>query len=397
MPFFSILIPAKGRPDYLREAIKSVLFQGFTRFELLVSNNGSDKAIREVVEEFEGDDRIEYLEQKNLLNMPEHWEVISCDLKGQYFLILTDRSVFRQGALSTLHSVIENEYEMPEVISWPWDLYLDHIGVLSTYPREDSCLTKMEPAKALLDSVNNSIITSYMLPRGLNSCVRVDFLDSMRKRYHQVFRPVSPDYTFAFICLLNANSFYYFNQSLFVSQGLKVSNGGNTYSGDVGGYLSSLGKINFYDHVPLKLPLVLNLIHQDFLAMLNLSSREDLITFWDRVNYFSECAMEIREKRRAGVLSSLTISKMEIEFNSLLSKESSEVQDAARKVGSRQEGLWLKVSGSLRSVIREKMPWLYRFMLLRKPDNQYFKTSLEAAGFELIERDNSNHVVGRML
>ena len=46
-PFFSIVIPTKNRPEYLRESIQSVLLQDFTDYELIVSDNFNDKTLIE--------------------------------------------------------------------------------------------------------------------------------------------------------------------------------------------------------------------------------------------------------------------------------------------------------------------------------------------------------------
>ena len=41
-PYFSILIPTRGRPDLLRDAVVSALFQDFDNFEVVVSDNCND-------------------------------------------------------------------------------------------------------------------------------------------------------------------------------------------------------------------------------------------------------------------------------------------------------------------------------------------------------------------
>jgi len=386
--FFSVLIPAKGRPEFLRQAIMSVLLQDFDNFELIISNNGGDQRLRDIVQEFGQDPRLKYMEQENVLNMPAHWETISRDLEGEYLLILTDRSLFRKRALYDLHTKILELDGSPEVISWPWDLYLDHIGILTTYPNIDSSIKRMDPIKSLLESINNNKFTHFLLPRGLNSCVRVDFMEAMRARYGQVFKAMSPDYTFAYLCLLNTESFYHLKQPLFVSQGVKVSNGGNAYASDARGYLSTLDIKPFYEHVPLKLPLVLNLIHGDFMAMLELCGRNDLIEEWDRVNYFDECTLEVEEKRKMGILTSDEIIEMEKELEALLALELPGIRTAVTyKNSSNLRNIRLKVVGGIKNIVMDHMKWLYRWaLLLTKRTSRYYDTAMEAAGFDRDEK-----------
>ena len=45
MPSFSIIIPTRDRPDFISEAINSVVNQDFGDFELLVVNDGSDVVV----------------------------------------------------------------------------------------------------------------------------------------------------------------------------------------------------------------------------------------------------------------------------------------------------------------------------------------------------------------
>ena len=60
MTRITVGIPTFNRPDWLRTSIASVLSQTLTDFHLIVSDNASDDATRDVVQTFR-DDRIEYV------------------------------------------------------------------------------------------------------------------------------------------------------------------------------------------------------------------------------------------------------------------------------------------------------------------------------------------------
>lgn len=58
-PFFSIIIPTYNRAAHIGVAIKSVLEQTFTNYELIIVDDGSTDNTRSIVREFD-DDRIKY-------------------------------------------------------------------------------------------------------------------------------------------------------------------------------------------------------------------------------------------------------------------------------------------------------------------------------------------------
>lgn len=64
MPFFSIILPAYNRANWLKFSIKSVLNQSFTDFELIIIDDGSTDETKNVVASFK-DERIRYVYQEN--------------------------------------------------------------------------------------------------------------------------------------------------------------------------------------------------------------------------------------------------------------------------------------------------------------------------------------------
>jgi len=63
-PFFSIIIPTYNRRDFIVKAIKSVLNQIYTHFELIIIDDGSTDDTKEIVQSF-NDNRIIYKFHKN--------------------------------------------------------------------------------------------------------------------------------------------------------------------------------------------------------------------------------------------------------------------------------------------------------------------------------------------
>lgn len=64
-PLFTVVVPTYNRPQFLREAIDSVVAQTWTDWELIVVDDGSDRPVEPIVAEFV-DPRIHYLYQRNM-------------------------------------------------------------------------------------------------------------------------------------------------------------------------------------------------------------------------------------------------------------------------------------------------------------------------------------------
>jgi Glycosyl transferase family 2 len=67
-PAVSVIIPTFNRAEYLQHAIASVLGQGFSDFELIVSDNASTDGTTDAVADFD-DPRVRYLRQERNIGM----------------------------------------------------------------------------------------------------------------------------------------------------------------------------------------------------------------------------------------------------------------------------------------------------------------------------------------
>jgi len=85
----SVCIPARNRPEYLREAMKSVMAQSFSDFELVISDNSATDQNQAVVESFH-DDRIRYFRVDGDLVLVDNWISAWSKATGKYCAILGD-------------------------------------------------------------------------------------------------------------------------------------------------------------------------------------------------------------------------------------------------------------------------------------------------------------------
>lgn len=347
-PFFSIIIPTRNRPDLLRDALVSALFQDFYDFEVVVSDNCNDEHTQKVLEEFSDRNHLRIVRPERLLPMPEHWEFASKQANGTYVLFLTDRSVLKRHALKTIHNAITNaEAEVP-VCSWRWSLYDDVTGLefAAGTVGAGGEVDVLDSKRLAADFTKGYSNYQYSLPRGLNSCYRKELVDSLQDRYGTVFRPMTPDFTSAFMLLANINAVLFIDQVLFISQGLANSNGGDAYSKTAASYIQTLGNQEWFTHVPIKIPLVENIIYQDYLSIQSLAGGRLSQVDIDWPAYFEKCYRELIEKSGARLLSDYELDALYAEWRRALAGFDHSVQ---HEVQRRLSGLyWLKLKAKFK-------------------------------------------------
>jgi hypothetical protein len=298
-------------------------------------------------------------------------------------MFLTDRSVLKRHALKTIHGAISAADTNVQVCSWRWTSYDDVIRCeLDDIPVYNNNSAQMLSSQLIVEDFVEGK-KCYSLPLAPYSCYRKDLVTSLRERYGTFFRPISPDYTAAFLLLANINAVLYIDQALFILQGWSFSNGRNAYVKTGAAYLQTLGDRDWFPHVPIKSPLVENSIFQDYLSIRDLAggtlSKVDIN--WPV--YFEKCYRELIVKTGMGLLSSEEIEGLYAEWSKALAGFDHSVQD---EVNRRIKGLrWVKLKERLRgSAIG---PIVFR--LRRKVDSVWHRgwqtvrgqSVLEAAGF----------------
>lgn len=380
MPLISIVIPAHGRSLYTRDAVFSVLHQDFDDFDLTLSNNGGSPDVKRGVAEFMADPRFHYIEQPNLLNMPLHWEIASRAVAGDYLIILTNRCVLKQGVLSKIATCLRSANNI-ELVSWRWDDYIKSNGVLIPYSSPSSAPSSIRTCDELLTFARapDLVYHSYIMPRGMNSCVSHSLIERIRRREGSAFQKIVPDLRFAFSCLLNANEIIHYDQAFFISQGLEVSNGAAVFRGDFRPYLDSVCCSEPWEDVPIKAPLVFNAIAQDFLEALRKYGRNDIRAEWNRSKYYTDCLMEIRIKRDAGILTASQIAELTKAVDLALQSEAESVRASVAAPIARR--VLNKIKSLGRNVVRSAAD-RFRPHRHQTGDKMTFPTALDAAGFK---------------
>jgi glycosyltransferase involved in cell wall biosynthesis len=252
--FFSVIIPTRNRPYFVQYAIQSVLRQDFKDFELVISDNSSDKfnqQVEDIACSF-NDKRIKYIRPKTELPMGEHWEFALNNAKGDYIGILTDRMVFKKSALRRLYNVIIKNN--PSVISYIWDVVPDDAPPFRFSQNQYSNNVIIYKSSNLLYASMNAIFPQ-VLPRGLNTFCKRSFIEELKNKYGLIFNSISPDYYFCYLILGYLDKILYYDATLSISWGENVSNGTNAQKGrivkDVQDFLSFMRKENGLNYAPI--------------------------------------------------------------------------------------------------------------------------------------------------
>ena len=106
-PYFSIIIPTYNRAHLIEIAVKSVLNQTFSDWELIIVDDGSTDNTKEVISEFSSSDkRIKYFYQENQERSIARNNGIE-QSSGQYICFLDSDDYFLSKKLEKLHNFIK--------------------------------------------------------------------------------------------------------------------------------------------------------------------------------------------------------------------------------------------------------------------------------------------------
>jgi len=380
IPTFTVLLPAKGRPKLVRDALVSVLEQSYRDFEVIISNNGADPAVQNSIADKLKDPRVRYFEQAKVLPMPEHWEMISLLASGRYLTVLTDRSVLKQGALATIAEIHRTGGSAADIVTWSWDLYYEESKILLPFAGCSRSPVVLESTNIALDSLRHGKAYPCALPRGLNSSVSLDLVAKIRAHSREAFSPISPDFSFAYNCLMCHPQLIHIDRALMISQGLSVSNGGGAYRADASSYVATLGLHEPIRYSPIKEMFVENAIAEDFFAACHRFGRQDLLANLDIADLYLKCFIELDEKRFSGMLRSEHIEKFAHSIEAALARESPAVQSRVNALCKQPVNFRSGARLFLKRILGFRRVEQMRPLFLRLRGGKYFDSVLAASG-----------------
>jgi glycosyltransferase involved in cell wall biosynthesis len=270
-PFFSVVIPTKGRPEYVGDAVYSVLHQTFKDVECIVSDNFNNEDTYNAIAPLLEDKRLRYFRTDVELNMMEHWEWSSRKASGKYVIVLADRKVLYKNALAEIKQALD-AYPDEHVFTVGVKMYNDEQNKLGWSPnyRSTGHITTHVLMNNFLheDYFNVYATMDRYFPKTLNGIYRNSYAGNIRERYGSYFNlpgVMTPDYSSFFVnCAFNKHSIH-IGISAILTQGEKISNGRNFGNGNYHAHMNALKVEDPYSLVPIKAPYIYNLLTSDLL------------------------------------------------------------------------------------------------------------------------------------
>ena len=355
MPKFSILITTRNRPDLFINALLSVLHQDFQDLEVVVSDNSDSEESAETyatLEPYLIDARVRYIRPERLLNMTDHWEWALAQLTGEYVGILTDRMVYRLQTLSIVNDYISKHD--PKVIAFGTadvSQGIDGFGVPHTESLVQVVINKTQP---FIDAFSKSDFSRMDMPRLLNSFVKSNFVDYLRKEYGSVFAAIAPDYSFFMRIADQLEEFPFIKNALLLKHSEGRSNGKSftwlnpTKTSHDFIELSKRDQARYIalSPIPSELVLVSNMMSREYECGRHFAKRK-LFPPYDRQKFYDASMKYVKNYAQAG--------KDVTRFNDILAnfKQENELSDPPAEIQQKLKSIFRRIRRRLTS---GKMP-----------------------------------------
>lgn len=254
-----VIIPTRNRADLAANAVRSVLSQSNCDVQLLVSDNSTSAEQRAQLshccEQF-GNDRLRYITPAPPLPMSQHWnwavEQALALYDVSHLTFLTDRMMFRPGALNSLIEIITAYpdhiltylHDQVDDFSSPVALH-QYIWTGNLY--EVSC-------DNILSILAQSVMYDACVPRMLNCLVPRRVLEAVSHRFGNIFTSISPDWNFAYRVLATVDSLLLYDKAALVHYAQQRSNGQSVHFGVMNeasaDFFNNLGGTSFNNAAP---------------------------------------------------------------------------------------------------------------------------------------------------
>jgi glycosyltransferase involved in cell wall biosynthesis len=212
---FSIVIPCHNRLHLLKEAVKTVLAQNYSNWELIIFDNASTLSIENYSKSL-SDSRIKFSRSDSFLSVTESWNEAMSLSSGDYVTLLGDDDGLAPNYFSKLRDII-TRFHKPQYIYnnfyqfWhrkvaPWEpsgyiIEIKH-GFFFREESQPFLLSRVDAIEAVRQSLKLNINFSYNSQACIFSRELLEKIDAKRRIYKSPF----PDYYIANIALIQAES-----------------------------------------------------------------------------------------------------------------------------------------------------------------------------------------------
>ena len=193
-PQISVVVPTRERADTLRYCLRTCIAQDFDNYEVLVCDNHSSPATRQVVDEL-AHPRLRYIRADRPLGMGANWELAASHAEGEYITFLGDDDALFPFSLRELDATLRRLNT--RVLRWQRAHYTwPNIAVKS-----DANILRVPLARSLktwdsrdcIQKTVNFEIGADELPMIYTAAVHRSVLEELRVRTGKIFLNLWPD------------------------------------------------------------------------------------------------------------------------------------------------------------------------------------------------------------
>jgi glycosyltransferase involved in cell wall biosynthesis len=193
---FSVLIPARDRPETLRHTLATVLAQDGDDYEVVVADNCSGPAVRRVIEEF-ASPRLRHSRSEEILPMAANWERGLALCGGEYVTVVGDDDALVPSALAALRKLVATT--PAELITWrahvywwpdtivPWNRNRLYVNLGGS--------ARLVKSRSSLEAFYRGSLGFELVPTIYTSFFHRRLIDEARRRHGGFFVPIdaAPD------------------------------------------------------------------------------------------------------------------------------------------------------------------------------------------------------------
>jgi hypothetical protein len=245
------IIPTRDRADLAIKAVQSVLEQPGCEVKLMVSDNSTEASQTEQLRDYCNelrDERLRYVRPPQPLAMPAHWDWAIGEALNSYdanhFFFLSDRMMFKQGALRELLNVARQHpdklisYNHDRIVDDQWPIRIEQ----NLYSGD-----LLEIPTLRLSWLYSQAMFHHAFPRMVNCLVPRRIINLIKHRFGNVFSSISPDFLFCCRCIEALETILYYDKPLIFHYALERSNGASISRGEL-----TRASADFRDNLPVE-------------------------------------------------------------------------------------------------------------------------------------------------
>lgn len=229
---FTVIIPTRERSDVLEYALKSVASENYDNLSIIVSDNNSGDATRDIVES-NRDPRIRYVNTGKRVGMSGNWEFGLSHVSSGWVTILGDDDGLVPGALQKAKEIFDAYPSVralrSAVCQYQWPAARDSSHGRIQIPMGTG--VELRSARRYLSDALSNVVGYPQLPMLYNGgFIHHDVLESIRGANGKIYQSCTPDVYAAVAVSRCIDQYAYSETPLAINGASRHSTGTSAYS-----------------------------------------------------------------------------------------------------------------------------------------------------------------------